>query len=165
MCSCGARVEFFWIGCVDRKHLDAAVQALMTALSGGTRVRNPYGRAAIEAMFRRRLQLATKGELVPSDHVKRIEGQPWADMFEVRWDDINVTERDPGGGLSHGKASARLYYVEIGGLKIIGVHAHEKDLRGDARSIRAAQDAQIDLAVAAYVNGLPTRWGVPELVV
>lgn len=159
VCSCGAPVTFYWHDCHDGNHQKAAEEALMRAVWRPGRLKNPYAQAAARSEFRDRLQLATQGELVPSDHVKRIQSQPSLDMYEIRWSGITVRERRADGIEMALDVEVRLYYVDLPdcGLAVLGCHCHEKSVEGDESQVRAAQDAEIHHAVRVFARCYPER--------
>lgn len=72
LCSAGAAVDFYMRGCVDGDHISAAVDALMQVLHDAGLSMSVYVETVVEERFRHRLELATEGNLTPSDHVKSI---------------------------------------------------------------------------------------------
>ncbi len=118
---------------------------------------NPYLEAMVRSEFRHRLVLASRGELVPVDHVKSIDHPLATEMFEIRWQHVHVTEATESGKLRHRDVQVRLLHAEPGalGAAALGLHAHEKRVVvGDARATRAAQDAEIVVAVGVYRSAI-----------
>lgn len=166
VCSCGRPVAFYWRECVLVDHVRAAVAHLMeivAARPGCTT--NDYIDADNENAFERRLKLATRGRLKPSDHVKTIASVRSADMFEIRWTDIKAIARNAVSGLIEGDLCLhiRLYYIEEGGPWIVGLHAHEKQLADSEEQTRRLQDVEIGKAEAHARAGAERRWGVDAL--
>lgn len=158
----GVGADFYWRYCVTTDHIAAAVDALMRALKADGRLWNPYNISYTKSMFRRRLQAATRGQLVPIDEVKRA-GSSLTKLFEIRWSNLSVQQRLPSGQVGHVCLEARLYYAEPDhlGLRIIlGLHCHEKLTTGDDETVRAAQDAEIAKASRCYAEGMTDAWGV-----
>lgn len=163
ICSCGAPVAFFMIGCDDGKHVEAAVRKLMQAISRPGRPANVYNAQMLEAEFEDRVNLAAEGKLKPSDHVVSINGYPELEMFEIRWVKLPISTRTADGGIVHEHIDVRLYYVD-GPWYALGLHAHEKQIfDNDDASTLTAQDVEIDQAVSIYAQGFGTHWGVGEL--
>lgn len=164
-CCCGVPIDFRWFDCHDiQGHVDAAVEALMTAIKLDPRRRwNPYNEAAARREFAARIKLAIRGEAVPLKHVKDLGNDPVIPLFEIRWqNEINVTEVAEDGRTRYRKVEVRLIHVEPPdlGMCAIGLHAHEKIVvAGDKKRTRELQDVEIDLAIAVHNRGYPNRWG------
>ncbi|UZN02679.1 hypothetical protein [Cellulomonas sp. S1-8] len=159
----GLPVDVFWHAIPDRhllsEHVDAITEVLMDVVTAPAGRRwNPYNATMARREFRHRLVEASRGALTPLDHVKSIEHPLAAEMFEVRWQHVRVTEERPDGRLRHRDAQVRLLHAEPGALGVValGLHAHEKVVvPGDARATRAAQDAEIVRATSVYATALP----------
>lgn len=165
MCSGGLPLDFFWFSCADGRHVEAAVNALFAAVSSPDRVWNPWARASVRAEFRDRLETAMRGELVPIDQVKTLRFGPDVDMFEIRWQDVAVTDLDDQRHQVFHTVQVRLYYAEPPGIGmcVVGLHAHEKQTDGSDEDISRAQDAEIFEATCRYGDGICNKWGIPEL--
>jgi hypothetical protein len=163
ICSCGARVDFYWFACAGPDHVKEAVDALMHAIeSPPNRLKHPYRSAMTRQEFVSRLTLAQAGELRPIDHVKSIEDYPTIDMFEIRWSGLTVQEKDDSGATRFLTVEARLLYVDLPtGLRVLGLHAHEKEKLATKRQTRDAQNAQIEVAVTRY--GGVKDWPFPPV--
>ena len=161
-CSTGLPVDVFWHACPDLGsldgHIDALVRALVNVLKEpACRRWNPYAETMAQREFRHRLVAASRGDLIPVDHVKSVQHPMAAEMFEIRWQHVNVTEVVDG-KTRHRQAQVRLLHAEPArlGLVALGLHAHEKRVvRGDARATRAAQDREIETAIGVYARALP----------
>lgn len=151
------------------------MDALFDAVGGPDRRWSPYNSETTRSEFRGRLREAARGRLRPVDHVKCLDRGEAQCLFEVRWSGVTVQEVDrrpeagknPDGSLKviHVDVEARLIHAEPTSLSLaaLGLHAHEKVVfpRDRART-RAAQNAEIDIAIGLYRAGLPTRWGVTD---
>lgn len=164
-CSKGLPVDFYWYGCDDPDgHLAAANAALMVAIDGPTRRWNPYNSAMVRAEFRGRLRLAAEGRLVPVEQVKPIDqiaGAQAADLYEIRWRDLAITEQE-GGVVRYLNIEVRLLHAEPVrlGVAAVGLHAHEKLVfPGDAARTKMAQDDEIREALRRYNEGFASAWG------
>lgn len=158
-CCKGLPVDIYWRYCPaeeDEGHIVAIVQALFDAIAGADRVWNPFSGAIVRAEFTNRLRKAAQGDLVPVDHLKSLRGGR-DNLFEIRWLDINVTERS-GGRIRHVTTGARLIHAEP--LKVsvgmVGLLAHEKG-PGTAAS---AQDERIDQAEVVFHGGYDDTWSI-----
>lgn len=131
------------------------------------RRRNDYQDLDNEAMFAERIELAERGELVPMDHVKRIQSHPNLDMYEIRWEQVQVRATNPVTGLYEDatEVSVRLYYGEQGGTWVVGVHTHEKEICDTDQATADSQNQQIDLAAQRLHEGRASTWGIGELAV
>lgn len=138
----------------------------MAAIDDPRRRWNPYNRSIARSEFRKRIQLAASGLATPVGHVKDIGNSPIVPMFELRWDrEIRVTEVDERGRQSFRIIKVRLLHAEPPqfGLCAVGLHAHEKLIfPNEARRTRAAQDAEIEVAVERYNTGYASRWGFTD---
>lgn len=163
-CSLGLPVDVYWHERPDVRsvevHLDLITDALMAVLKAPAGRRwNPYNEPMVRSEFRHRLAAAARGRLVPVDHVKSIEHPLAADLFEIRWQGITVSEVVDG-QVRHRDVQVRLLHAEPLRLGVIALalHAHEKTIvDGDRRATREAQDAEIVAAVEVYADALP-RW-------
>lgn len=168
ICSLGVSVDFYWVGCTDGEHIQAAVEALWSAIMQTPgRLRNPYVERMVRAEFKDRLEVAARGCLEPITQVKSMDEYPMIAMFEIRWSGVTVRGRVPETMKERSvEVEMRLYYVELGefGLAVLGCHVHEKALDGVSHWIRDEQDFEIEQAVQRYAEGLPHSWDVPELV-
>lgn len=114
---------------------------------------NPYAEVYAQREFRSRLLAASRGQLVPVDHVKSIDHPLASEMFEIRWQHVRVTEAGDDGRLRHRAVQVRLLHVEPLelGVVAVGLHAHEKQvIPGDPRKTRQLQDVEIVEAARIY---------------
>jgi|GEM_PF-1041366 len=162
-CSSALPVDLYWHARPDEdrlsEHVDAMTDALMDVVTAPAERRwNPYNETMARREFRHRLVEASRGALAPVDHVKSIEHPLAAEMFEVRWQNVRVTEAQADGRVRHRDVQVRLLHAEPQALGVVavGLHAHEKlVVPGDARATRAAQDTEIAHAAAVYATTLP----------
>lgn len=163
-CSLGLPVDIYWYERPDVRslqlHLDLITDVLMAVLKVPPNRRwNPYNEPMVRSEFRHRLAAAARGKLVPVDHVKSIEHPLAADLFEIRWQGIAVSEVVDG-KVRHDDIQVRLLHAEPLKLGVVALalHAHEKSIvDGNRRATREAQDAEIVTAVEVYAEALP-RW-------
>jgi hypothetical protein len=141
------------------RQIAAITDVLMAVVKAPTDRRwNPYAEVMARSEFRKRLEAASRGELVPVDHVKSIEHPLAAEMFEIRWQDINVTKVDDHGGMRFDTVHVRLLHAEPGclGVTALALRAHEKLIvPDDSRATREAQDAEIAGATLVLEKALP----------
>lgn len=166
VCSGKRPVRYYWRETVDRKHLEATLNELMKVISGPHRHQNEYRDATNRAEFRRLLKLAQKGKLVPGEHVKTVQYEPRIDMFEMRWQHVEVVSVDRVSGMLSDphEVAVRLYYVEEGEPWIVGLYVHEKEYCDQPEDTTAAQDEHIARAVGHAQARATDRWGVSELL-
>jgi len=161
-CSLGVAVDFYWHTCTDPDgHIDAAVEALVAAVSGPTRRWNPWTMGTIRSEFRGVLLRAAAGDLRPVDEVKEV-GDGRVRLFEIRWLEIGVTDEVERGVMRHSNVGVRLIHAEPIELSVcaVALHAHEKLVYpGDDRRTHAAQDEEIDIALNLYREGEGNLWG------
>ena len=116
----------------------------------------PVDRDRLIGDFTGRMLMLVRGDLRPRVHIKGpMQSVTHLEVFEVR------------AGVSFGedsRAELRAYHVEprqltrTGGSIVVGLHVHEKDL-SEGVDVGAAQDRQIDVAVARYFAGKDGWWG------
>ncbi|WP_425955320.1 hypothetical protein [Xylanimonas sp. McL0601] len=165
ICSSGVRIDFYWWSCADedvKSHLDDALAALWRAVDGPNRRWTPWSQSMVRSQFKKRLEKAIRGQLVPVDEIKPLrDGR--ASLFEIRWTDIGVSEVGTGGELVFRDVHVRLIHTEPDGfgLGVVGLHAHEKAIDPDDPTwTRAEQDAEVDTAERCYFAGVGTNWGL-----
>lgn len=162
-CSAKQLLAFRWYGFPTadaNDDFDVATGAFVQALSNVTgRVWNPYNLAMVKSEFRKRLAAAREGRLVPVDQVKPVDIVNPPPLYEIRWQGVTVTNRDPTGNIRHDEVLVRLYHSEpeVLPLHFVGHHIHEKSIDGDAYS---DQNAEIEIAKRFYDAGEPHNWGV-----
>jgi hypothetical protein len=141
--------------------MEAVLQALWDAVQKPGRRWNPWNSSIVKAEFKNRMGLAVKGQLVPMDHIKSL-GDGKANLFEIRWADITVTEGDEQGGVSFASIGVRLIHAEPVRISIgaVGLHAHEKHVGSTDRQTHDAQDGQIACAERRYYAGVGELWGI-----
>ncbi|MGF3055597.1 hypothetical protein [Microbacterium sp. YY-01] len=163
-CSGAAEVVFRWYGnpqCESSAdNVEAAVSALMGAISGNGRIWNPWNETMARREFRSRIVKASQGALVPVDHVKPVDIRNPPPMYEIRWQDVAVAELEPGGSQRFRQVLVRMYHSEPYEVPshFIGHHAHEKDVT--VVDINAQQNEEIATAVGWYEHGRASRWGI-----
>lgn len=164
VCSGGIPVDYYWRQCVSSHHIFETVQKLMGILYEKYHL-NEYKAAYAEAQFYALLEKATQGKLVPIDHVKQISRSPDVDMYEIRWNDIEVRLVDKVTGMYGDSCSImmRLYYFELGELWVVGLRCHEKLVGATDDETRNQQNEQIDCAIECFWETAQDRWGIPEL--
>lgn len=162
-CSAGVEVDFYWYDCVvPDGHVDAAVDALWAAVNVTPgRLWNPWTAAMAKKEFRRRLLKAQAGELAPIAEVK-VLGTGGEVLFEIAWKGLTVMERTAGGDVPR-SLEVRLIHAEPIELSVcaVGLHAHEKRVYpDDPKRTHDDQDAEIDVALVRYNQGIGHLWGV-----
>lgn len=167
-CSQHSPLRYVWAArAAGQSDINAAVEALMTAIHGnGGRRWNMYNTTMARSEFRKRLELAERGDLKPVEHVKKLGRGRKADLFEIRWQGITVHEEAPDGKVSYPKIRVRLQHAEPEDEKtlLIGVHAHEKVVvKGDNAATKDLQNKEIAKGVKAFFDQDPADWGVPTV--
>lgn len=132
----------------------------MTAVSGGTRVWNPYAEQMAKSEFKNRIKRAAQGDLKPVDEIKPVDVLNPPPLYELRWIDLAVTDRDPNGTVSYSTVQVRMYHSEPAEAPgyFIGHHAHEKLL--DVIDVNTVQQSEIHTAIGFYKAGAPSNWGI-----
>jgi len=126
------------------------------------RLWNPYSWAMTKSEFRKRLEVATHGGLVPVDHVKEIPRAKGEHLYEIRWD-FNVLTLSPAGDRHHDDVQVRLYHSEPVAVldSIVGLHVHEKQIvHVDRRRTNDLQNIEINTAIKRFHDGRAQRWGI-----
>lgn len=115
-----------------------------------------------KAEFKQRLKKAMGGRLNPVDEVTPVDVQNPPPLYEIRWQNIPVTERDNEGVISHKQVLVRMYHSEpaVAPEYFIGHHAHEKLV--DVEDVNGAQQVEIGVAVRWYAHGEDSTWGIAE---
>lgn len=164
-CSKPGQNAFHWFDCIQRPEedpIETAVQRFVDAIRTD-RLLNPYAEIALEEACRARLQRASRGDLKPVFEVEGVDEERPAPLYEIKWKDLAVTDRDPGSptGVKHSQIEVRMYHSEPESLPqhLIGHHVHEKDV-SVPEEVNTRQDAEIAIARNYYHIGESTRWGL-----
>lgn len=166
-CSVPAGPAFRWYGdplCSPGDDLTTAVDALFASLVGPTRLWNPYAKQMVKSEFKARIKKASEGRLRPVDEIKAVDVRNPPPLYEIRWQGIKVTDRAADGTQTFGEAIVRMYHSEPASHPghFIAHHAHEK--RTDVADVNAAQQVEINKAIAWYDKGKPSGWGIASPV-
>lgn len=166
-CSSASRLKFHWFDGADlggKDAIEVAVERCFDAVKGENRVWSPYSEIMIRAEFRKRLEAACQGRLIPVDEVKEAGRDPSVPLYEIRWQNgIHVTERDPENSqLSHPSVLVRMYHSEPVSMPdyFIGHHSHEKRIDADNRTISRWQTEEVRIAQQKYRLGEKTDWDI-----
>jgi hypothetical protein len=146
--------------------VEEAVEALMCAVDTGARVWTPFTESITVGIFRQRIKDAMAGRLEPVDHVKSLDRVLQSDLFEIRWQNVEVVERDLTGHQVAKRVHVRLIHCEPQTFPhaVVGLHAHEKVVfPGDNGRTREAQQRDIGKAVAIYGDEARLRWAIYQL--
>lgn len=159
-CSSGVSVDVYWRYLADEgqdAHIDAMVEALFGALQSEERRWSPPAQAHTKALFRRLLNKAGRGEIVPVDEVKSLRGGRDS-LFELRWNNIDVLEISDQ-RRKYLKTGARLIHAEPIEVSVgmVGLIAHEKSYVGSSAAI---QERFITEAEQIYNQGIKDLWGI-----
>lgn len=156
--------DIYWYACdaaTEEEHIDAIVDALFEAVrKPDVRLWSPFNVPLIKATFRKRLEQAAQGALRPPGELKPLgDGRPA--LYEIRWSNIAVRER-PAEDPVHREIEVRLIHGEPDtlGVCIYGLHVHEKWLGGSETEKKAAQDEEIDIARARYLDLEARAWPI-----
>ncbi len=165
-CCEGVELQFHYFDCVPRTDLepiDIAVDAFMEAISNDARRWNIYNRATAKAACKKRLERAAKGELKPVDEVKGVDEDNTAPLYEIRWQNVAVTEQSPDDPSQQVflEVLVRMYHSEPDILPqyFVGHHVHEKVVT-DGVEVYELQDDEIAVARRKYEVGEPVTWGI-----
>ncbi|MFD1210973.1 hypothetical protein ACFQ36_02820 [Arthrobacter sp. GCM10027362] len=165
-CSSGSPVAFKWFDGIRRSepdHVQLAVEACLRAVDSDTRVWNPFAKAMVKSEFKKRIERAALGQLVPVEEVKPVGQQPSPPpLYEIRWQDIAVTDRAPGAAPQDAvfsKVIVRMYHSEPATLPdhFIGHHVHEKII-SPAGDTHLLQDTEINVAAGYFNLGEASNW-------
>lgn len=167
-CSSGNSVGFYWHGCQQRgQHVAAAVDAADSVLySSGNRLRHPFTATLIRGEVRALLEVAQEGQLNPVDEVKAIQSPSFSRLYEFRWNDLEVQERDETGQHRRIKCHLRLIESEDPSRRpftAVGLHIFEKRVDGTSAQVRAWQNHEIQRAEQTFRSGCEAAWHIPEL--
>lgn len=163
-CSAASPVTFRWWGFppqAEKDDIETAVDVLIDCIRNQEgRVWSPHALAMARAEFRQRIRKAANGRLRPIEQVKPVDTKNPPPLYEIRWQNIPITERDGSGGTSHGEAIVRMYHSEPDSAPgyFVGHHAHEKRL--DVPDVNAEQQTQIKIAIAWHDHGRNNNWGI-----
>ncbi|MGP4995128.1 hypothetical protein [Glutamicibacter ardleyensis] len=162
---CGdSPVNFHWFdgaSKIDEDALEVAVERCLDSVSSHTRVWNMHSRSMVKAEFKNRIKRAALGKLFPLTQVATVGYDPEVPLFEIRWQTVNVTDRDPATGeLIYGSALVRMYHSEPANVPdyFIGHHVHEKVVDDVSQEIARLQTAEIDVAKNIYRMGQTKNW-------
>lgn len=158
VCSSGRPVTYLWRGGVDIPGSATDIQQtsahLITLLKNEGFQFNPYTEAFVEAQIEDRLLVAERGRLKPVEHIKRIQRSGKLDLFEIRWNNIELSRvLDKASGLvgSPETVPIRLYIVEADQPKVVGLLIHRKVIvEGETEETRRRQNCEIDKAIGIY---------------
>lgn len=164
-CSSSCAVRFHWFdGTVSEKEaLDRAIEVFMEVLRQPNRLRNPYAETIAKSEFKKRIQKASAGLLKPVDEVKGVDEDHVQPLYEIRWQDIPVTEREsPEAPTVHKSILLRLYHSEPESEPdyFIGHLVHQKVIDPGV-DVYAHQTAEMDVARRIYDLGEGVRWHLP----
>lgn len=164
-CSQQCSVQFHWFDGTrsTEEALDRAVAALLSSIQKPSRLWSPYGLIMAKSEFRKRLQKAASGLLKPVDEVKGVDEEHVQPLYEIRWQGIDVLDRDDETSQQvHHKVLVRLYHSEPLAVPhlFIGHHAHEKILDA-SEGVYVAQDSEIAVARSLHDLGVGVRWYLP----
>lgn len=107
---------------------------------------NPYAWAMAKSEFRKRLELACRGILIPVDEVKPIERGRSEKLFEIKWT-VPVQDGLEGGSFRFHDVQVRAYHSEPVELPFgfVGLHVHEKRIvDGNDAATRDLQNVEKD---------------------
>lgn len=163
-CCSGRLVNFHWFdgaSKINDNALDVAVERCLEAVSTSTRVWNMHSRSMVKAEFKSRIKQAALGRLHPLTQVATVGHDPEVPMFEIRWQGVGVTDRNPETGvLTYGTTLVRMYHsepVEVPDY-FIGHHVHEKVIDEESKVTGRLQTAEIGVAKNIYRLGQSKKW-------
>lgn len=157
-------MSYYWRESPNSDHIAQTAQKVVEILEDQGYILNGHVGAMCEAEIEDRLELAQAGRLRPIDHVKRIQRVPEISMFEIRWDHIQVTTKDPVSWEYQGtNVMVRLYYAEEGEPWVVGLRVHEKIIGFTDKETNRLQNEEIDKAEKYFTARRSGRWGVTEL--
>ncbi len=164
-CSSSCQIQFHWFDGTfsERRALDRATEAFMTVLRQPNRLWNPYAEAMVKSEFKKRIEKASAGLLKPIEEVKGVDEEHLQPLYEIRWQEVPVTEREsPEASPVYKVVLVRLYHSEPASEPgfFIGHHIHQKVV-GPGIDIFAEQDAEIAVARRIYDMGEGVRWRLP----
>jgi hypothetical protein len=135
----------------------------MQVLRQPNRLWNPYAEAMVKSEFKKRIEKAAAGQLKPIDEVKGVDEDHVQPLYEIRWQEVPVTEREsPGSPQVHLQVLVRLYHSEPVSDPdyFIGHHIHQKVV-GPGVDVNGQQDVEIAVARGIYDVGEGVRWHLP----
>lgn len=166
VCQCGHPISFYYANGPAARHKEHAVGLLLDEINKPPRyLGNEFLQDEAAGAFMALLDLAESGTTRSPEHIKSIQTSPDIDMFELRWCDIPVMDTDPVSGL-YGETyeiQVRMYIIEVGERWTVGVHLHEKCIKGSSEHVRLSQNQEISQAVRLAKDERVVAWRVPEL--
>lgn len=165
VCTQGKNVSYYWRETPSGGHIEQTAEKVVQVLKSRGYILNGMAEADCEAQIESRLELAERGQLKDIEHVKRIQSVPEIDMFEIRWNHIDVMLENKASGIYYDtRAMIRLYYFEQGQPWVVGLHIHEKAATDDRDDERRLQNEEISKAKSCFEAGQERSWGVTELL-
>ncbi|MCP1388715.1 hypothetical protein M5J20_11065 [Corynebacterium sp. TA-R-1] len=169
----GQRAKFFWRFSTRGNHIKDAVEYLRAAVETKYDL-TPVALADLNVSFRKTLEAAERGALRMVDdgvrdsafgHVCSIRRTKPLELYEIAWDRIPLMIWDEVSALKDAEVFVRLYYLEEGEPWGVGLHAHLKEISGEAEKVREMQNIEIDKAKEFAVSQCDPSdsWGVEEL--
>lgn len=106
----GRPATFFWREETQGKHIESAAAKIIARL-GERYDLNQFLIDNLTTEIEQRLKRAERGKLRPILEVRKIVGQGAGTIFEIKWDNLTVSYKDPVTGLYEQElVFVRLYY-------------------------------------------------------
>lgn len=165
-CAGQETLNFHWFDGVFRSDADPliiAVQAGVDAVYAGSKRPSVYEVISTESAIRRRLEKAIAGRLRSPLEVKQVGHDPVVFLYELRWQDLEVSESDSSTELGFKRVPAllRIYHAEPESHPkcMIGHGALRKVITEDG-SHNDVQTEQIVAIGKLHSLGVSINWGV-----
>lgn len=159
-------LNFHWFDGVARPGADplrTAVSAGVDAVYADSKRPSMYEVISTESAIRRRIQKAVEGKLRSPLEVKQVGQNPVVFLYELRWQDLEVSEADSSSELGFKRVPAllRIYHAEPDSHPrcMIGHGALRKVIAEDG-SHKSIQTAQIVAMGGLHTLGAHVNWGV-----
>lgn len=166
----GRPATFFWREETHGKHIESAAVKIIARL-GERYDLNQFLIDNLTTEIEQRLKRAERGKLRPILEVRKIVGQGAGKIFEIKWDNLTVSHKDPVTGLYEQElVFVRLYYYQsknaLSHINLwgVGLWVHEKEIvPGNDEETRRLQNKEISKAAEYHSDHFEQRWNVSEL--
>lgn len=160
VCSSGRPSQYYWRERQEQDHAECTARQVVKELRKAGYILQGNAEIEVKTQIKRRLKNAELGRLEPIDHVERIRRHPSLEMFEIRWQDVQVLRKDPVSALLEDKiVLIRLYHVEFHDrTDFVGLWVHEKIIADTNEQTSELQNQEIDNAKNLWTSTYDSEW-------